>query len=314
MKSIRLLLFMIAINSSPAHAVSWILDTEAGRLGETTSNFTSVGNENKIPRFKFLKVADSCNNNYKFGVVIMHGSIKGNAARGELSGTKKIEAESSTNLKPLMEWFQRGDVCAFVIAPNASLKANHLRRWDTNDTLTGAIERRKLNNLIERMTPYALEGVFLMGGSSGAIMAHNVSLNAINEGNTSNMEGVVIVDGISAKQLCYTYPLYPGVSNDQVCPWWNTVPERGDNTFIDTWRIEATGLTNEKSWTLPTLVLYADPDKSIGVDLKKGFAEALADRGQGTVRILQAGSGHAGDAWLKGTGDIINGIRGVLSH
>jgi hypothetical protein len=133
-----------------------------------------------------------------------------------------------------------------------------------------------------------------MGGSSGAIMTHNVAFNAINDGTTGNLEGIVIVDGVSAKRVCYD----------------------GTNAIGCNPHIEATGLDSDKSWTLPTLMLYAYCDQTIPTVFKSRFAETLK-RSSGTSRTVhpyEVGNTHSGDAWIQGTNHIIDGIRGVLPH
>jgi hypothetical protein len=320
MKLLQLIFFMITIiGSSSAHSVTWIEYDPAGRdnpLSDSTDTAT-INDIGKIPRLKFLQVDKDCNDTYKFGVVILHGTQNGMNAGKYLSGTDAIVNNSSaenTVLNELMTWFQRKDVCALVVAPNATHKTSVRgapRRWDTNNTLTSDIERLKLNNLINKVTSLTSEGVFLMGGSSGAIMAHNVSLNAINDGNTANLAGVVMVDAISAKQLCY----------DDCPPNENATRSiancRADSLanifdkFLDK-SIETTGLISGKFWTLPTLLLYAKDDCTIPLDLKADFAEKIFQKRQSTVRKDQVGIGHAGDAWRLGTIQIKNGIRLVL--
>jgi predicted esterase len=133
------------------------------------------------------------------------------------------------------------------------------------------------------------EGVFLMGGSSGAIMTHNVAFNAINDGTTGNLEGIVIVDGVSAKRVCNNGVIGTGCNPDS----------------------DATGLNSDKSWTLPTLMLYAACDETIPTVYKERFADDLK-RSSGTVHADEVGNTHSGDAWIQGTYHIIDGIRRVL--
>ena len=61
-------------------------------------------------------------------------------------------------------------------------------------------------------------------------------------------------------------------------------------------------------------MLYADPDTTIGVDLKSNFADRSIEKGPGTVRKYVVRQGHAGDAWLQGSDHIINGIQDTLPH
>lgn len=286
MKLLQLIFFMITIvGSSFAHSVTWLEYDSADSTDTATTN-----DRGKIPRLKYLEVAKDCNNTYKFGVVILHGTIKDNT--DELSGTDFIVNSSDNKLRPLMEWLKSGDVCALVVAPTATVKDGG-RRWDTDNTATADIERMKLNNLINTVASLTSEGVFLMGGSSGAIMTHNVAFNAINDGTTGNLEGIVIVDGVSAKRVCY---------DD------GSIKGKGCNPLID-----ATGLDSGKSWTLPTLMLYASCDRTIRTFYKMRFAADLK-RSSETVRAYEKGHTHSGDAWIQGTNHIINGIRDVLPH
>ncbi len=303
MKLLQLIFFMITIvGSSSAHSVTWLEYDSADSTDTATIN-----DRGKIPRLLFLEVDEECHDTYKFGVVILENVT----ANGRHYGRPRRV------LDKLMTWFARKDVCALVVAPKITATSwfftpqlNMKIRWDTNDTLTDSIERIKLNNLINKVASLTSEGVFLMGGSTGAIMAHNVALNAINDGNTANLKGVVMVDGISAKQLCY-YECSPNTPVDRICP--ETGLPIGIYKYLDQRiEIEPTGLIDGKLWTLPTLLLAAKDDCTIPFDLKEDFANKIWLKGQSTVVREQAGIGHRGDAWDKGTIHIKNGIRLVL--
>ncbi len=266
---------------------------------------------------KFLKRPANCTN-YSFGVVLLHGTQPNTVDIWK--GSKSIEDSSniSTGMQNLVNRLK--EACALVIAPNSGIISKH-QRWDTNDQVTNGSERRRLNDMILKVSNRTTsKKVILMGGSSGALMVHNVALNIIN-GHSSvevraALKGIVMVDGVSANRVYYLDRPITDIDASgfyaETCLPFGFVPHpilssattKRLGSFGDD-RCDQSGLDDGKKWNIPTLIISTEDDETIPLPGKQRFAHAL-----GVEPVEVFGNHGQENKWgQKINGVKINGVR-----
>jgi len=311
MKLLQLLFFIITmIVSSSIYAQSWT------NLTIANLNCKCFVNNPKAPS--------------NYGVIILHGMVVN--ATNKFQGVDAIieqstaDVDNPNSMKIMMDKFAADN--AFVVLPAAKLKKSknqNVSVWnfDNND---GGTERDNIIALINLMhsPPYNIKKIFLMGGSAGAVMTHNVAKYLINNPKTikkGTLAGIVIADGISSDLISSSKDNAPSI-----------VKKCCEHLKYDTDKLKVKSLANlyrlppkyytadniagvgKRSWTLPTLILYSKNDPYGPVNYKLEFANALKKK-ESTKRIVKViASGEKHQPWGQGQLDIVKFINFLTNN
>ena len=261
---------------------------------------------------------------FKYGVIILHGMV-GNAI-DKFQGVDAIikqstmQADNPNSMKIMMDKFDADN--AFVVLPAAKLrKLNNgiVSVWNF-DNRDGGQQRDELIALIKEMQnpPYNINKVFLMGGSAGAVMTHNVAKYLINNPKTIDKDvlaGIIIADGVSSDLISSSKNAPPSIVKKCSENLKYNIDKLKVESLANLYRLPPKYYTSDnisgiasKSWTLPTLILYSKNDPYGPDEYKLKFANALKEKEsqKGIVKIKAAGTGH--QPWGAGQLDIISFI------
>ena len=291
----------------------------AANIGVSTyaDNWTNMS----IANLKCKCFANNPKAPFKYGVIVLHGMVV-NAAN-KFQGVDAIIEQSTTDadnpnsMKMMMDKFAADN--AFVVLPVAELKKSkneNVSVWNF-DNKDGGTERDNIIALINLMhsPPYNIKKIFLMGGSAGAVMTHNVAKYLINNPKTikkGTLAGIVIADGISSDLISSSKDDAPSIVKKCCdCLKYN-IDKLKVESLANLYRLPPKYYNSEniagiasKSWTLPTLILYSKNDQYGPDNYKLEFANALKEKEfpKGIVKVKASGEKH--QPWGAGQLDIL---------
>ena len=200
-----------------------------------------------------------CNkNDHEYGIIMLHGA--GAAGIDSITNASR----NFGNMNRMMENFAND--CALVYVPQARQTG-----WDwksETDNSDGGDLVRMINYM---HYTYKHKGknlkVFVIGGSSGAVMAHHIARFHINHPNTIKLAGVVIADGVSSAlgclRNCKNAINAPAGSNGKIVYYHQGNPGGialyGVNSRLSWWDKQGviSGI-GSKAWNLPTLIITSN--------------------------------------------------------
>jgi pimeloyl-ACP methyl ester carboxylesterase len=173
-------------------------------------------------------------------------------------------------------------------------------------------------------SPYNIKKVFLMGGSAGAVMTHNVAKYLLNNPKTIEKDvlaGIVIADGISSDLISSSKDDAPSIVKKCCEHLKYDIDKLKVKSLANLYRLPPKYYTadniagvGKRSWTLPTLILYSKDDPYGPDEYKLKFANALKEKesSKGIIKIKASGTGH--QPWGQGQLDIVKFINFLTNN
>ena len=218
-----------------------------------------------------LKMLHTSPANIRFVVVVLHGAQS--APLDDLHGAKSI-AYSPIHAD-MLNYID--SLHGMIVLPN-SHEVNGTQKWRMADAM-------EVHGIINEASQWGK--VILMGGSSGAMMAHAIGV----DGN-SNLVGVTMVDG---------------VSSDQVVEDWTGLP----NVFVLGDQALNLDVPETTVWNGPNpLTVNAYDDSLLPYDLKMKCATSIQRLTHG-INLTTIGD-HDGTAWTEAKDEINFYIQSIV--
>lgn len=265
------------------------------------------------------KCTNTCSE-VKKAVIMLHGTSTNTAILGGADITDPVN--KATKMVKLQKYFYNN--CVAFVVPEAGIKYSH-RRWDTDNQYndpdyTGGSEKQALINLMNGMENYfGIDHIVLMGGSSGAVMVHNI----IQDNELDVLKGFVIGDGASANQTHYLSQdevdlvdaILEGVDDDEFLSFNDDCNDKpypylnqplflaSENSFnLGIYSDDSALVTDtDPDVKAPILVIYSDNDDTIPTCLKEELADGLLENNEYVVTKQEVSGGHDGSVWSSTT-------------
>jgi len=206
---------------------------------------------------------------YRYAVILLSGTVQDplvSTGIQTIINDSKIIGSEQKQMYDLMENFANN--CALVVLPEPRDEVGNSKSWDW---AANSQDSKIIKNMINYIhTSLSLDTV-LIGGSAGAVMAHNIALQSILfPSEIVGLKGLIIADGLSSVAGCAS---------------GNDCDQNGNRTStrIHMENAVKAGTPVPQPWSLNTLMIasYEGDNSKVPSKYKREFAENLCKASKG---------------------------------